>query len=95
MNPDILSIHSENANVKSKIRLFLWYGSCIPLRGSEDFGIFFAFQMDNQMYLVNNDIPFLERQVEMMHTHILLFTLEKNVECTIAIKLDMCTFTPF
>ena len=44
MNPDILSIHSENANVKSKIHLFLWYGSCIPLRGSEDFGIFFAFR---------------------------------------------------
>ena len=38
MNPDILSIHSENANVKSKIRLFLWYKFCIPLRGSEDYG---------------------------------------------------------
>ena len=58
--------------------------------------IFFAFETDNQIsFLVNNVIPFLERQVKMMHTHILLFTLEKNVECTIAIKLDMCTFTPF
>ena len=46
-------------------------------------------------YLVNYVIPFIVTHLKMMHTHLLLCTLEKNVEFTLAIKLDMCTFTPF
>ena len=53
----------------------------------------YLFENINQ--ILDYVIPFLERQVKMMHTHSLLCTFEKNVDYASAIKLDMCTFTRF